>query len=220
MPSRPTLAAILPFGAWIALMTFLPATAGAYAVRSAVAAAALAWVCCVLRPSWRVSPRALFWGLAAGAFVAAFWIFPESWGWYRKWLLWPFGAEPPPAADAPSPYDPAVCGWPLTIAKLVGSAFVIAPVEELFFRSFLYRRLQSRDWLAVPLSRFDVSAFVWTAGLFSLEHPPRFVVAAACGVVYGAVAVRFGLGAAIVAHVVTNLLLALHVIHHGVWAFW
>ena len=218
MPDRSTVAAVLPFGVWIVLMTLLPATAWGYAARSAATAAALSWACCVLKPRWRLSPRALAWGLAAGAFVAAFWIFPESWGWYRKWLLWPVGAEPPPVTDAP--YDPAVCGWPLTVAKLVGSAFVIAPVEELFFRSFLYRRLQARDWLTVPLSRFDVSAFVWTAGLFCLEHPPRFVVAAACGVVYGALAVRHGLGAAIVAHVVTDLLLALHVIYHGAWEFW
>ena len=218
MPDRSTVAAVLPFGVWIALMTLLPATAWGYAARSAATAAALSWACRVLKPDWRLSPRALVWGLAAGAFVAAFWIFPESWSWYRKWLLWPVGAEPPPVTDAP--YDPAVCGWPLTIAKLVGSAFVIAPVEELFFRSFLYRRLQAREWLAVPISRFDVSAFVWTVGLFCLEHPPRFVVAAACGVVYGALAVRHGLGAAIVAHVATNLLLALHVVHHGAWAFW
>ena len=219
MPDRKTLAAIMPFGAWIALMTFLPQTAWSYALRSAATAAVLAWSCVVLKPSWRISRNALLWGIAAGLFVAAFWIFPEDWAWYRKWILWPAGAEPPVEAG-PAPYDPAVCGWPLTIAKLIGSAFVIAPVEELFFRSFLYRRLQARDWLAVPLSRFDVSAFVWTVGLFCLEHPPRFVVAAACGAVYGFVAMKQGLGAAIVAHVVTNLLLALHVIYHGAWGFW
>ena len=33
-------------------------------------------------------------------------------------------------------------------------------------------------------------------------------------------AVRFGLASAIVAHVTTNLLLALYVIHQGAWAFW
>jgi len=219
MPDRKTLAAVLPFAVWIALMTLLPQTAWAYAVRSAATAAALAWSFSVFRPRLSVSPRALAWGLAAGAFVAAFWIFPEETAWYRKWVLWPFGSEPPPSTEPPA-YDPAVCGWPLTIAKLVGSAFVIAPAEELFFRSFLYRRLQSRDWLAVPLSRLDVSAFAWTAGLFCLEHPPRFAAAAACGAIYGIVAIRHGLGSAVVAHIVTNLLLALHVIYHGAWAFW
>ena len=217
MPDRSTVAAVLPFGVWIALMTLLPATAWGYAARSAATAAALAWACCVLKPRWRLSPRALAWGLAAGAFVAAFWIFPESWGWYRKWLLWPVGAEPPPVTDAP--YDPAVCGWPLTIAKLVGSAFVIAPVEELFFRSFLYRRLQARDFRAVPLSRFDLSSFLWMVALFTLEHD-RPAVAAIAGAAYGLLAIRFGLGSAIVAHVVTNLALGLHVIYRGEWWFW
>jgi CAAX prenyl protease-like protein len=217
MPDRSTVAAVLPFGVWIALMTLLSATAWGYAARSAATAAALAWACCVLKPRWRLSPRALAWGVAAGAFVAAFWIFPESWGWYRKWLLWPVGAEPPPVTDAP--YDPAVCGWPLTVAKLVGSAFVIAPVEELFFRSFLYRRLQARDFRAVPLSRFDLSSFLWMVALFTLEHD-RPVVAAIAGAAYGLLAIRFGLGSAIVAHVVTNLALGLHVIYRGEWWFW
>ena len=219
MPDRKTIAAVLPFAVWIALMTLLPTAAWAYGVRSAAAAAALVWSFVVFRPALAISPRALIWGIAAGVFVAAFWIFPEETEWYRKWLLWPIGSEPPPSTE-PAAYDPAVCGWALTIAKLVGSAFVIAPAEELFFRSFLYRWLQSRSWLAVPLSRFDASAFAWTAGLFCLEHPPRFIVAAACGAIYGLLAIRHGLGAAITAHVTTNLLIAFHVICHGAWAFW
>ena len=112
-----------------------------------------------------------------------------------------------------------MCGWTLTIVKLVGSAFVIAPVEEVFFRSFLYRWLQSRNFAAVPLSRFDLSAFLWMVFLFTLEHD-RPVAAAMAGGIYGLLAIRWGLGSAIVAHVVTNLALGLHVIYHGAWAFW
>ena len=37
---------------------------------------------------------------------------------------------------------------------------------------------------------------------------------------YQFAAIRFGLASAIVAHVVTNLLLALHVIFSNSWAFW
>ena len=125
----------------------------------------------------------------------------------------------PPPSTAPSPYEPAVCGWALTIAKLIGSAFVIAPVEEVFFRSFLYRWLQKRDFLSVPLSRFNLSAFLWMVFLFTLEHD-RPLAAAAAGALYGLAAIRFGLASAIVAHVATNLLLALYVIHQGAWAFW
>ena len=92
-------------------------------------------------------------------------------------------------------------------------------MEEVFFRSFLYRRLQARDFRAVPLARFDLSSFLWMVFLFTLEHD-RPVVAALAGAAYGLLAIRFGLGAAIVAHVVTNLALGLHVIYWGEWWFW
>ena len=157
-------------------------------------------------------------GLLVGVLVTVLWIVPESSSFYRTWFCWPLGSLPP-APSAPSPYDPAVCGWALTIAKLVGSAFVIAPVEEVFFRSFLYRWLQNHDFRAVPLSRFNLSAFLWTIFLFTLEHD-RPLAAALAGALYGFAAIRFRLTGAITAHVTTNLLLALHVIFSHSWAFW
>ena len=218
------LAFAAPFAAWIGLQTVLPATAWAYAVRAAAAAAALLAasgrlrrLCAAGASAAPLLPRAL-WGLAGGLLVLALWILPESSAFYRTWCVWPIGV-PPAATAEPSPYDPAVCGWTLTVAKLVGSAFVIAPAEELFFRSFLYRRLQRRDFLSVPPSRFDPSAFAWTVCLFSLEHD-RLLAAALCGVVYGLLALRHGLLAAVVAHVTTNLLLAVYVIATGRWGFW
>ena len=64
-----------------------------------------------------------------------------------------------------------------------------------------------------------MSAFLWTVFLFTLEHD-RPLAAALCAVVYGLLYLRCGLLAAIVAHVTTNLLLAIYVIHSGQWGFW
>lgn len=214
--------ATAPFAAWILLQTFLPATAWAYAVRTAATAifAALAFRHLAKVDGAMALPgcRAVAIGFAAGLAVCALWILPDDLPWYRTWMCWPIGSSPEPSS-APSPYDPATCGWPLTAAKLVGSAFVIAPVEELFFRSFLYRWLQKRDFTSVPLSRFDMSAFTWMVFLFMLEHD-RPAAAAMAGATYGFVAMRWGLWSAVVAHVVTNLALGLHVIYHGTWGFW
>ena len=55
--------------------------------------------------------------------------------------------------------------------------------------------------------------------LFTLEHD-RPAVAALAGALYGFAAIRLGLGAAIVAHVVTNLALGLYVIRCDAWGFW
>ena len=67
--------------------------------------------------------------------------------------------------------------------------------------------------------RFDWSAFLWTTGLFAVEHN-RIVAAVMAGVFYLFVYRRYGLLAAAVAHVVTNLLLALFVLYSGAWSFW
>ena len=229
-----------PFAAWIALQTALPATAWAYAARALATAAVGLW--CLRMGGARpraaaagsdrsvaspnpahlgeaaLSPLRLAAGLIVGVLVAVLWIAPECLTFYRTWFCWPIGSLPA-ASHHPSPYDPAVCGWALTVAKLVGSAFVIAPVEEVFFRSFLYRWLQKRDFRAVPLSRFNLSAFLWMVFLFTLEHD-RPLAAALAGALYGFAAIRWGLASAIAAHVTTNLLLALHVIFSNSWAFW
>ena len=234
---------VAPFATWIGLQTLLPATAWAYAARTA----ATALVALALafrradggRPVWRtifnsgvcakpvggvaprndhLSPFTFHLSLFFGFLVTVLWIAPEFSDFYRTWFCWPIGSLPAPSTE-PSPYEPAVCGWTLTIVKLIGSAFVIAPVEELFFRSFLYRWLQRRDFLSVPLSRFDLSAFLWMIFLFTLEHD-RPLAAALAGAIYGLLAIRVNLASAIVAHVTTNLLLALYVIHQNAWAFW
>ena len=219
-----------PFAAWIALQTALPATAWAYAARTAATALVGMWClwqggsrsCATATPSRHgeaaLSPLRLFIGLLIGVLVTILWIAPEFSTFYRTWFCWPLGSLPI-ASPAPSPYEPAVCGWTLTIAKLIGSAFVIAPVEEVFFRSFLYRWLQKRDFLSVPLSRFNLSAFLWMVFLFTLEHD-RPLAAAVAGALYGFAAIRWGLPSAIAAHVTTNLLLAVYVIHQNAWAFW
>ena len=206
-----------PFVAWIALQMALPATAVGYAVRTGVTAVIGLACLLVLKAPCGFPWRGVIVGLIGGLVVNVLWIAPEYSTWYRTWMELPIGELPP--AAGPSPYEPSVCGWPLTIVKLIGSAFVIAPVEEVFFRSFLYRRLQARDFRAVPISRFDLSAFLWMVFLFTLEHD-RPVVAALAGAAYGLLAIRFGLGSAIVAHVVTNLMLGLHAIYRGEWWFW
>ncbi len=227
--SRPTLAAILPYAVWMVLMFALPATAEMYALRTALTAIFLGafwW----LSRRWSLDNTAwgqavlpkILWGVLGGALVCVLWILPEQWAVYRDFSLLGFlglGGSGAPTGE-PSPYEPAVCGWTLTWIKLIGSAFIIAPVEEIFFRSFLYRWLQKSDWTNVDLRRFDWSAFLWMVGLFALEHHTRLLAGAMAGACYGYLAIRRGLGAAILAHIVTNLLLGLYVIYTGKWGFW
>ena len=213
------LLAIAPYAVWMALMFVLPASAPSYAARSLATVAVFAAFAFHARKSLAAvfeTPR--FSDVAAGILVGfavfVLWTAPEDIEAYRRFCVIGGGA-----ATGPSPYDPAVCGWPLTLARLAGSAFVIAPAEELFFRFFLYRRLQSGDWTNIDRRRFDLSAFLWSVGLFALEHD-RIVAGAAAGAIYLMLYMKRGLAAAITAHVVTNLALAIYVIKAGLWNFW
>jgi uncharacterized protein len=44
--------------------------------------------------------------------------------------------------------------------RILGSSLVVPPLEEVFYRSFLYRYLVKSDFLQVPLSYFNRSAFL------------------------------------------------------------
>ena len=208
-----TIALVAPYAVWMASMMLLPATGWAYAVRSAatLACLALGWILWRRAGGKIVMPGAMdiLVGAAAGLAVWAIWVLPEDFSWYQR--LFVAGCDGTTTATAsPSPYEPAVCGWPLTLARLAGSAFVISAAEELFFRKWLY------EWLGGRESR---SAFFWMLALFAVEHN-RWLVAIVAGAVYGILAIRRSLGTAIIAHAVTNLVLGIQVIATGNWNFW
>lgn len=217
------LAHVLPFVAWLLLMKFLPREAWAYGVRSVVCLGLFIY----LRP-WegyaRFRGKTLLWALPAGVLVCVIWVLPES-GWmpagadhYLRWGMWPPWRVFLPAAE--SPYDPAICGWPLSIVRLAGSAFIIAVIEEFFWRGFLYRWLIENDFMKVDPRRRHWPMFLAVAVLFGLEHT-RWLAGIFAGLVYGELYIRTGnIWCAVAAHVTTNLLLGWYVLHTGAFSFW
>lgn len=217
---------IAPFVAWLLLMELLPRSAWAYALRSALCLGLLLW-CRPWRHYPQANPRHLPLALVVGALVCLAWILPELPFW-RNWpafeaLYRQYGILPPWSATAPlseSPYAPAAAGWLLTLTRLLGSALVIAVIEEFFWRGFLYRWLVERDFLRVDPARYLPWAFWLTVLLFGLEHD-RWLVGMAAGAAYGWLYLRTrDLWAPICAHVCTNLLLGLYVVGAGAWDFW
>ena len=190
---------VAPYALWMALMMGLPSTAWAYAARTFAVAALLGVALWRLRAAEWVSSRFRWsdvaFGFAVGLAVFAVWILPEQFDCavYRKFCIVGEGGT-----SAVAESDPA-----LLAMRLAGSAFVISVAEELFFRK----------WLV------DFAGFWWMVALFAVEHD-RWLVGAVAGVAYGLLARRRGLGAAVIAHVVTNLVLGLWVLRSGQWQFW
>lgn len=241
---------VAPFAVWVGVIFLLQALEGAglcpralvpwsYAAKAVVCAGLFLW----LKP-WRAYPSLrlanLPLALGVGVAVAAVWILPEM-PWvgraapglqeaYHRWLIMMPGSLPDyfnpdyypslPPGHPSLAYSPAEAGWALTLMKIAGSAGVIAVIEEFFFRGFFYRWLRRGDFWRLPLTSFDMQAFLTVVAVFGLEHD-RWFAGMLAGLAYGWLTVRTGdVWAAAVAHGLTNLLLGAYVVASGQYGFW
>ena len=104
--------------------------------------------------------------------------------------------------------------------RILGSSLVVPLLEEVFYRSFLYRCLIKTDFLSVPLKSFNLAAFLIVCAGFGLSHF-EWLPAILCACVYQGLVIRKGrLGDAITAHAITNFLLGLWVVWQSAYRFW
>jgi len=110
--------------------------------------------------------------------------------------------------------------WLFISIRLLGSTLVVPPLEEVFYRSFLYRYISEPRFQNVPLGQFSWGPFLITAAIFGLSHR-EWLAGILCGAAYQAlVCRRERLGDAMTAHAITNFLLGLWVVGQGAWKFW
>lgn len=110
--------------------------------------------------------------------------------------------------------------WFFIVVRIAGSTVVVPPIEEVFYRSFLYRYIAKPDFQSVSFGYFHWLPFVATAAIFGFSHR-EWLAGILCGFAYqGLVIWKRRLGDAIVAHAITNLLLGLWVTGRGEWHFW
>jgi CAAX prenyl protease-like protein len=98
---------------------------------------------------------------------------------------------------------------------------LIVPIaEELAFRGYLLRRLINADFTSVSPKHFTALSFLGSSIAFGVLHG-RWVAGILAGMIYAAAQYRRGeVSDAIVAHAVTNGLLAVWVLAFGQWSFW
>jgi len=174
-----------------------------------------AWLIWEMRPfvqemRWRVSWEAIVVGIA----VCAIWVGLDS--------LYPRLSK---AEEVWNPLKQfgqgSLVGWFYVGVRVIGSSIVVPPLEEVFYRSFLYRYFVKLDFLAMPLGQFHALSFVITSVIFGLMHPDRWLAGILCGLAFQWLAIRKNrLGDAMTAHGVTNFLLGIWVLWKGAWSFW
>ncbi len=110
--------------------------------------------------------------------------------------------------------------WDLILARSFGAVLVVPVMEELFWRSFVMRFLDRRDFLALAPSRASWTGVLISSAIFATEHELRMAGLLA-GLAYALIYRRFGnLWYPILAHAVTNGALAAWVISQQAWSYW
>jgi uncharacterized protein len=158
---------------------------------------------------WAVSWEAIVVGIA----VVVMWVGIDPY--YPKLMK---GGSTGNPADVFGPNSPLV--WFFNIVHILGMTLVVPPIEEAFYRSFLYRYIASQNFLAVPLNRFQPLPFFATIAVFGLTHN-EWLAGILCGAAYQWLVIRKNrLGDAMTAHAITNLLLGIYIVLYGQWHFW
>jgi exosortase E/protease (VPEID-CTERM system) len=113
----------------------------------------------------------------------------------------------------------AAAGW-LSL-RVIGSCVIVPIAEELAFRAFLLRRLIAADFLEVPKTQLTVVSFLVSSLAFGLLHAHDWLAATIAGAAYAlAQRARGRTSDAVIAHAVTNLLIALAALLLGAYWLW
>ena len=166
---------------------------------------------------WKLSPEAIL----AGVAVFVLWIGLP--GFLRMLGVASSFAEFKISGGKWNPFNhfgELTVAWFFICIRLAGAAIVVPMLEEVFFRSLLYRYIVSPNFLSVALGQFHWKPFLITSIIFGLEHR-EWLAGILCGFAYqGLVCWKKRLGDAMTAHAITNLLLGLWVVWKSAWNFW
>jgi CAAX prenyl protease-like protein len=224
----PIVARIVPFLLFVGLTMFQgrfgPASACWFYLAKTLVGV---WLICEMRPFVSEMRWAFSWeAVVVGIGVFALWAGNTA-EWTTQNSLWmKLGLAHAPKT-APVVWNPneifgpgSPLAWLFIGVRILGSTFIVPPLEEVFYRSFLYRYIARPDFLTVPLNQFLLLPFLVTAGVFGFSHN-EWLSGILCGMAYQGLVIRKNrLGDAMTAHAITNFLLGVWVVWRGDWHFW
>lgn len=106
--------------------------------------------------------------------------------------------------------------------RILDAVLVVPVMEELFWRDFLWRTiLAPNDFKLAHVGEWGWSPFFIVSAAFATVHGNWWLTAIVWALMIGLLLVYTkSLGACILAHATTNLLLSLYVLHTHDWSFW
>jgi CAAX prenyl protease-like protein len=224
----PAVARVAPFLIFLAL-TFFQGKFGAASAYWFYLAKTLAgaWLVWEMRPFVSEMRWAFSWeALAVGIGILVMWIgidafYPKADELFAKAGLASFSKTAVANSNPNLVFGentPLACFFQLV--HVLGMTLVVPPLEEVFYRSFLYRYIAKPNFMEVPLNLFLPLPFFITAVVFGFEHN-QWLAGILCGAAYQWLVLRKNrLGDAMTAHAITNFLLGAWIVWKHAWNFW
>ena len=213
--AKPAASRVAPFLVFLAL-TFCQGKFGAASAYWFYLAKTLvgAWLVWEMRPAVSEMRWAFSWeAVIVGIGIFAVWVGLDP---FYPHLVKSGAAWNPPGQFG----ERSTLAWLMITTRILGSTFVVPPLEEVFYRSFLYRYIARPDFLSVPLNRFLPWPFLATTAVFGFAHN-EWLAGILCGAAYQWLVLRKNrLGDAMTAHAITNFLLGVWIVWQGAWHFW
>lgn len=183
-----------------------------YPFRVIVTAAVLIWLWVIVRKesyTWHApSAPSLALAVLAGVGIIVFWI-----------AIGPMFRVSAPTGVNPIPEGPTAAGLWLTM-RFLGAVVLVPIIEELFWRSFLARRVDVDDVTELRPEDISWKAIAITSLVFGFGHS-EVVAGAISGIVFCWLYKRNGnLLEPIIAHAIANLLLFVYVVKFSAFEFW
>jgi uncharacterized protein len=165
-----------------------------------------------------LKPTSPWHSVAIGIAVFVIWVSPDLLFGYRRHWLFTNAITGSAASSLP---DALKHDLAFLVLRALSSTALVPIIEELFWRGWLLRWLINNNFRKVPLGAYEPSAFWITAALFASEHGPYWEVGLAAGVIYNWWMIRTrSLADCILAHAVTNGVLAIYVVATAHWEYW
>jgi len=135
-------------------------------------------------------------------------------------MTWDFAVIGEPRDNDPFTMSGKKILYPAIFFRVFGASVVVPVMEELFWRSFLIRWIDNKNFLSVPVGAFSLQSFFITVLLFGLEHN-LWLAGIMAGILYNLLLYyRKNIFLCIISHGVTNFTLGVYVLYTGKWMFW
>jgi CAAX prenyl protease-like protein len=131
--------------------------------------------------------------------------------------------RPKPGAFNPfTAFDSRTTAIGFIIIRIASAVLVVPFMEELFWRDFLWRQiLAPNDFKLASVGEWGLAPLLIVSGVFATVHGNWWPTAIVWALMIGGLLVYTrSLGACIIAHATTNLLLAIYVLEYHAWSLW